>query len=212
MARRASCHREAASADDDPSTPSPTGTPARRMAVTGAMPDDRIMLELGQWATPTPAAPSRTTSSGLGITQWATHDRLVSQPTSANWSTQRRPNIRSENSSSSAFSARWVWSRTSSRSASSAVRTISSGLTVNGEQGARAIRTMAPGAGSWWRATWRSLSARISSSSSTTLSGGRPPSFSDRLIEPWVGWNRMPSSPAAVMVAVSRSPAPRGCR
>ena len=49
---------------DDPSQPRPTGQPARRRSTTGAMPDDRIMLELGQWATPTPAAPSRATSPG----------------------------------------------------------------------------------------------------------------------------------------------------
>ena len=36
----------------------------------------------------------------------------------------------------------------SSRPASSAVRAISSGVTENGEHGARAMRTMAPGAGS----------------------------------------------------------------
>ena len=44
------------------------------------------------------------------------------------------------------------------------------------------------------------------------LSGGRPPSFSLRLIEPRVGWNLMPSSVAAAISAPSRSPAPRGCR
>ena len=45
---------------------------------------------------------------------------------------------------------------------------------------------------SWWRATSRSLSARISPSSWTTESGGRPPSFSDRAHRPAVGWKRIP--------------------
>ena len=61
-------------------------------------------------------------------------------------------------------------------------------------------------------ATAASLSARIVSSSCTTLSGGRPPSFSDSDIEPRVGWKRMPRSRAAAISAPSRSPAPRGCR
>ena len=52
--------------------------------------------------------------------------------------------------SSSGSSARWVCSRTSRRSASSAVADMSRRLTVNGEHGARAIRTMAPRERSWW--------------------------------------------------------------
>ena len=72
------------------------------------------------------------------------------------------------------------------------------------------MRTIAPHGGSWWRPTSRSLSARISSSSWTTESGGRPPSFTERLIEPRVGWNRSPNSWAAVISAEMRSPAPRG--
>ncbi len=39
---------------------------------------------------------------------------------------------------------------------------------------------------SWWASTSRTDSARIVSSSCTTESGGRPPSFCDRLIEPRV--------------------------
>ena len=82
----------AASPDEPPATATrcrPTtsrrrrGRRARRRragATTGAMPDDRIRLLLGQWATPTPAAPSRTISSSFGITQCATHVRSVHQP------------------------------------------------------------------------------------------------------------------------------------
>src|SRR5215472_4535293 len=142
--------------------------------------------------------------------QCATQARPVSQPTSSNCSTGRRPKCSRQYESSSGSSARWVCSRTSSRSASSAVRTISSGLTLNGEHGASATRTMAPQPGSWCAATSRSLSASTSSSSCTTESGGSPPSLTDSVIEPRVGWNRRPTSRAAAISADHRSPPPRG--
>ena len=101
-------------------------------------------------------------------------------------------------------------SRTSSRSASSAVRFIRSGDTENGEHGASATRTIAPHDGSWCSPTSRSLSASTSSSSWTTESGGSPPSLTDSVIDPRVQWNRMPSSRAAVISADHRSPPPDG--
>ena len=55
-----------------------------------------------------------------------------------------------------AVSHRWVCSRTSSRSASSAVRVISDVETLNGEHGASAIRVIAGGDRSWCAATRRS--------------------------------------------------------
>ncbi len=70
-------------------------------------------------------------------------------------------------------------------------------VTEKGEQGATTTRTIAPGSGSWWAPMARSVSARISSSGWTTESGGSPPSFSDRLIEPREAWKRMPTSAAA---------------
>ena len=142
--------------------------------------------------------------------QCATHDREVSQPTSSNCSTGRRPNFSRQYVSSSGSSARWVCSRTSSLSASSAVRRISPGETENSAHGASATRTIAPNAGSWCSFTSRSLSASTSSSSCTTESGGSPPSFANTVIEPRVGWNRIPSSRAAAISAVHRSPPPRG--
>ncbi len=42
-----------------------TGTPARAMAVAGAMPLPRRQLDVGQWAMPVPALPSRAISSSL---------------------------------------------------------------------------------------------------------------------------------------------------
>ena len=54
------------------------------------------------------------------------------------------------------------------------------------------MRIRAPGLGSWKSFSTRSLSARIVSSSCTTLSGGRPPSLADRFIEPRDTVIRMP--------------------
>ena len=56
----------------------------------------------------------------------------------------RQPNVAMLNSSSSAFSAKWVWRRTSSLLASSADRTIRSSVTENGEHGASATLVIAP--------------------------------------------------------------------
>ena len=66
-AARDSIHSDALSVDADPSQPRPTGTPDARNSRTGANPPPPIsMLEEGQCATPTPAAPSRATSAGFG--------------------------------------------------------------------------------------------------------------------------------------------------
>ena len=91
IAWRASSHRLAESADDEPSTPSPTSTPAARRSTTGAIPDDRIRLLDGQWATPTLAAPRRATSAAFGITQWASHARSDSHPVRSRYSVGRQP-------------------------------------------------------------------------------------------------------------------------
>ena len=85
-----------------------------------------------------------------------------------------------------------------------------SGVTENGEHGASATRTIAPGSGSWCRATASSLAARMASSSCTTESGGSPPSFCDSDIDPRVGWKRTPRSRAASISADSRSPPAAG--
>ena len=49
----------------EPSTPSPSGTPAASSSQVGQMPDASTMLEAAQWQTPTPALPSRAISSAL---------------------------------------------------------------------------------------------------------------------------------------------------
>ena len=66
-AARDSTHSDALSVHADPSQPSPTGAPAARSSLTGANPPPPMsMFELGQCATPTPAAPSRVTSEADG--------------------------------------------------------------------------------------------------------------------------------------------------
>ena len=161
-ARPVSSQSEAQSVEADPSHPIPTGTPASRKAFTGAMPPPPIsMFELGQWATPVPhdAHPHH-----LGVVRVdAVGDpRPVAAPAAVLEVLDRPAAVHSRQYvSSSGSSARWVCNRTSSRSASSAVRRMSSGVTENGEHGASAIRTIAPAALSWWRATASSLAARI---------------------------------------------------
>ena len=212
IAWRASSHSDPESADDEPSTPRPTCTPAARRATTGAMPDDRMRLLDGQWATPTPAAPKRRTSSGSGRTQWASHARSVSHPVRSRYSVGRQPKVATENSSSSAFSAKWVCSRTSRRSASSAERTISDSVTVNGEHGANAIRASPRGPGRdgtpppprWQPGCRRRRRPR-------RRAAGRRPSATATSSRA-VGWKRTPRSWAASISAASRSPAPCGWR
>ena len=58
--------------------------------------------------------------------------------------------------------------------------------------------------------TSRSESARMASMVCTTLSGGRPPSFWDRSMEPREAWKRIPSCSAARNWAAIRSPARSG--
>ena len=94
--------------------------------------------------------------------------------------------------------------------ANSAVSAISSLVTLNGEHGASATRTMASGAGSWKRSIASAQAWRIASRSSVTSSGGRPPWDFPRSMLPRHGWKRTCSSRAASTSIASRSPAPRG--
>ena len=93
-------------------------------------------------------------------------------------------------------SARWVEGQPEP-AASAADSSISRPVTENGEHGATARWTRAPGPGSCRSAARRSVSASTASSSSTSSSGGRPPSDSPRSIEPREATIRMPSSRAA---------------
>ena len=70
----------------------------------------------------------------------------------------------------------------------------------------------APGEGSWNSDSTRSLSRRMVSSSCTTLSGGRPPSFSDRFMDPRVTVIRRPTSRAASTSMSTARSSPAGYR
>ena len=172
------------------------------------MPAPRRPLELGQCATPVPVSPKRAISSAFRWTQCASQTSSPSQPRSSRYCTGRTPKRSTQKTSSSSVSARWVCRRTPRRRASCAVSAISSGVTEKGEHGASAMRTMAPGAGSWKRSMAASLAARIASRSSTTSSGGRPPSDCPRSMDPRHGWKRTPRPRAASISTSSRSPAP----
>ena len=164
-----------ASLEAAPSTPSPTGAPLPISARTGAMPAPSRALELGQCATPVPVSPKRRTSCSSRCTQCASQTSSPSQPSRSRYSTGRQPNSSMQKRSSSSVSAMCVCSRTPRARASSADSRISSCVTLNGEQGASAIRTIASGEGSWCSSIAASQAARIASRSSTTSSGGSPP-------------------------------------
>ena len=61
----------------EPSTPSPTGAPARLERRTGQQPEARIMLEVGQWLIATWARPRRRISGSSNQMPWASQTRLV---------------------------------------------------------------------------------------------------------------------------------------
>ena len=87
---------------------------------------------------------------------------------------------------------------------------MSSPVTEKGEHGATAIRSIDSNDGSCQRPIAASVAARITSRSSTTSSGGRPPLERPRSMEPRQGWKRSPTDAAASISAASRSPAPPG--
>ncbi len=91
-AARASATMWAASLQALPSTPSPTGTPAARMAPSGAMPLASRMLLWGQWATPVPVAPKRAMPAASSFTQCACQTSSPTQPRSSAYSAGVRPN------------------------------------------------------------------------------------------------------------------------
>ncbi|CAM5712471.1 hypothetical protein SBADM41S_06283 [Streptomyces badius] len=119
------------------------------------------------------------------------------------------PNSSLQNCSSSTVSEPCVCSRTPLRRASSAPWRISSVETENGEQGATAIWVIASKEASWWASIVASVAASAPSRVSTAKSGGSPPSFSLRSMEPRARVNRTPISRAAP-TCTARSPEPCG--
>ncbi|EWS58163.1 hypothetical protein Y694_03938 [Methylibium sp. T29-B] len=77
---RASASRWPPSFEAEPSTPRPTGTPASRIARTGAMPEASRMFEQGQCATPVPVRANRPMPGASSLTQCACHTSRPTQP------------------------------------------------------------------------------------------------------------------------------------
>ena len=148
------------------------------------MPAPSRAFEVGQCATDVPVAANRLTAASSRCTQWASQTSGPSQPRSSAYSAGVRPSACRQYASSSRVSARCVCIRTPRARARSAVSRMSRGLTENGEHGAAATRTMAPGDGSWNRRTASSVAASAASVSSTISSGGRPPADRPRSIDP----------------------------
>ena len=102
-----------------PSTPKPTGQPARLSASTGAQPDPNRIFDVGQCAIPTPALPNRLTSALLKKMPCASHVSPLIHPASSSKSSGRLPNRLKQYACSSRVSARCVCSLTPCRRASS---------------------------------------------------------------------------------------------
>lgn len=79
-----------------PSTPRPTGTPASRMARTGAMPEASRMFEHGQWATPVPVRANSSMPCASSLTQCACQTSRPTQPRSSAYSAGVMPNVSRE--------------------------------------------------------------------------------------------------------------------
>lgn len=81
---------------------------------------------------------------------------------------------------------------------------------MKGVHGARAIRSIDDGAGSWNDLMASSVRTRASSVSSTSWSAGSPPADWPMSMDPRQGWNLTPSCLAASISASSRSFPPLG--
>ena len=184
----------------------PDAAPASSISATGAMPAPRRMFEVGQCATPVPAAPMRpTSSSGGGRSGRTTRRPRASRAARGTRPAGSRrapgstpPPRRSRRDACAAAARAAARARPTRASAASSPRTASRARPRPGPSARVRARAAA---------TSRSVSARISSRSSTSSSGGRPPSDSPRSIEPREATIRTPSSRAA-WISASISP---GC-
>ena len=93
---RASESRWPASLLAEPSTPSPTRTPASRICRTGAMPEPSRQFEQGQCATPVRLRANRSISAASSFTQCACQTWSPVQPRSSAYCPGRQPNCASE--------------------------------------------------------------------------------------------------------------------
>ena len=183
--------RSLRSFDAEPSTPSPTSTPASRSSRTGAMPAPSRRFEVGQCATPTPWAPKRSISACERWMQCAHQTSLV-EPADALEVLDRACSRRARGSRPPPRPSRRGGCGGRARAGGRARPTPPSAAS-SPRRASRARRRSAPIAPSASPAR-RSVSASTSSICSTRLSGGRPPSETPRSIEPREATIRTPSS------------------
>ena len=184
--------RSLRSFEADPSTPSPTRAPASSRARTGATPLPAAGSTSGSARRPCPsprtARPRRRRGGRSGRTTRRPRASRAARGTRPACSRRARgstpPPRRSRRGA--------CGGRGPSRRASVADSSISRPVTENGEQGATATCTRAPGPSSWNAAWSRSVSASTASSSSTSSSGGSPPSDTPRSIDPREATRRTP--------------------
>ena len=180
-------------------------------ARTGATPAPRRRFDVGQWATPDPGRAKRATSCARrggrsGRTRrrgTASRAARGTRPACSRRARGSTPPPRASRRGACAAAG-------ASRLASVADSSISRPVTENGEQGATAICTRAPGPSSCSAPASRSVSASTVSISSTSSSGGSPPSDTPRSIDPREATMRTPSSRAACTSASISPSRPRG--
>ena len=187
-----------ASLEAAPSTPRPTGAPARTSGRTGAMPAPSRALDDGQCATPVPRlAEARDLARRTGARSARARRRRPAsraprgtRPAARRTAPGRTPPPRPSRPCACAAGRR-------AARATSAVSAISSRVTLNGEQGASAIRQHRP--------RRRVVEARPAAARRPRGScrgprrrcpAGARPEKRPRSIAPRHGWKRMPSSRA----------------
>ena len=159
----------------EPSTARPTSTPAARYFLTGAIPDARRMLELGQWATPQPAAGE---AADLGVA----HVHRVGEPDVARDPAEPvHPLDRAHPEALERVALLVEGLREVGVEAHAPRAGERGGLAqevgAHGERRARREDDAGhrPRQGSWKRSMTRSESSRMKASSSTASSGGQAP-------------------------------------
>ncbi len=113
-----------------PSVAMPTGSPAARIAVTGAMPRPALAFERALWATQTRASAIRAISASSTWRQWAQTRPGRRSPARSTTSTGRAPYSRAHHAISLAISARWICTGTSGRSAAHCATRCSTAIPV----------------------------------------------------------------------------------
>ena len=139
-----------ASLDAAPSTPSPTGAPARTSGTTGAIPAPSRAFDDGQCATPVRVSPKRATSR-VGEMHAVREPDVVAEPAEL-LQVLDRPHaeeLEAERLLLDGLGHVGVQPHAALRARTRRVSAISSRVTLNGEQGASAIRSIEPGDGSW---------------------------------------------------------------